>query len=374
MKKYWFLVTGMVILMLLLTACAESGANRSNQSGAEGGFGDPAAALEATNEGAEESIPNTGGDDSDQLITTPTPDLDENDTQANNDTNSDEDQDKDDNDEGKGEDKDKDKDKDEDKGKDDDQNDDNAQDTSESSPGDFAQEEGLLPLSTLNGATVLNRGGQPIGTIDGVVMDENSGQLAFLIFDGLDDKKELELEGQSVAIPMSAFGTEEAIRSEKKEERERDNDRAVLVFDRDESVLKEAPAFDGDDELTGEMDEVQAYWADEGGAIPVTGENVSIRRMSSDDFEKIDVYNREGEQIGVIRDIVVDPSSGSTRYFLLELNDDSAEDGYLLVSPEHFNREGLDENERGFFLEADEVTLNEAPRIDQREDLYQFGK
>jgi sporulation protein YlmC with PRC-barrel domain len=348
MKRQWILFIAILFLTLFLAACSGNTGNQAGQGNPQGGFGQPGAAGEAANDGL---IPETGGENLGRANPNARPDLDENDSRGNDDRY-DDDQDR--------ADRDDDRERDE---RDDDRDDDDSD--------DFRLGANLLPLSALDDARVFNRGGQPIGRIGGVIMDEGSGQVPFLIFHPDDDKR--ELKDQPVAIPLSAFGTEDAIRSDRKEDGERNDGRAVLVFDLDESVLKDAPAFRTDDDLTGEIDELRAYWEDETDVIPVTGQDSRLYRRLDGDFEPIQVYNRDGQQIGEIHELVLERESGGTRYYLLEL-EDADDDGFLLVEPDQFSRFGLEANERGLVLEADAETLDRAPRVSDREDLFRFDR
>jgi sporulation protein YlmC with PRC-barrel domain len=242
----------------------------------------------------------------------------------------------------------------------------------------------LLALSALKDAVVLNRGGQKIGEIEGVVLDEDRTRVLYLVFerDGGSDRL--------TAVPLQAFDTEDAVRaqrdraSERGQERGRGHqtydDRTVLVFDRDENRLQDAPRFSDDDRRIdrSHMEETHRYWGDDSSGVPVTREG-EARWYKFDTLEDYHVYDRDRREIEDVEDVVVDFFTGEIRYLLVEADDiyevfgdDDVHDDdvYLLIPFEYFTREGLDADDRGFILTGDRAALDRANWVHDRQDLY----
>ncbi len=151
----------------------------------------------------------------------------------------------------------------------------------------------------LIGMHVRNPQGQDLGEIKDLVVDTQQGKVryAVLSFGGF-----LDIGDKLFAYPLSAFS--------------RGPGGDVLVLDVDKQKLENAPGFERkrwmDWNDRGYLSRVDRYFAPDGQA-GAANRMVSARRLMGRD-----VHDRTGDDIGEIKDLVVDLDNGSVSYAVLE--------------------------------------------------------
>jgi sporulation protein YlmC with PRC-barrel domain len=160
---------------------------------------------------------------------------------------------------------------------------------------------GMNRASDLIGMDVKNRQNETLGEIKDLVIDLESGQMAYAVLEtdvtGMEDK--------SLPIPPGALtqSTEED----------------TLILDVDQAKLKQAPSIDLKD-LSNESD---MKWETQVNSFYAQGQRANLPQVNTASIAKasdligMDVKNQENETVGEINDLVIDFRSGRISYVIL---------------------------------------------------------
>lgn len=160
---------------------------------------------------------------------------------------------------------------------------------------------GFNRASELIGMDVKNRQNEIIGEIKDLVIDLESGQMAYAVVEtdvsGMEDK--------SLPIPPGALtqSTEEDI----------------LILDVDQAKLKQAPSID----LKGLSNTSDMKWENQVNSFYAQGQRANLPQVNpasiakASDLIGMNVKNEENETVGKIKDLVIDFRSGRISYVLL---------------------------------------------------------
>jgi sporulation protein YlmC with PRC-barrel domain len=185
-----------------------------------------------------------------------------------------------------------------------------------------AQRAEVLRARDFMGWSVTDAAGEKVGTISDLLLDRG-GQVRYLAVKA----------GKSVLVPVSALEWgEEAL---------------VLTRWREEE-LKRLPTFDPDVPITGgyleemEWAHPRFYGREPAPDVPADGSRIVPMRDAKDfkvakdepDIRKWNVFGSDGERVGTVHDMMVDPAAMKIRYVDVDLSDDLyrlKEDRHVLV-------------------------------------------
>ena len=206
-------------------------------------------------------------------------------------------------------------------------------------------------FTELKGMNVENSAGENLGEIEDVVYDQNSGKVRYVAvsfggFLGVGDKL--------FAVPWGAL----------KHENDTVNGKHRIVMNADKKSLENAPGFDtnawpnvADPKWSAEVDK---FYGDAHG-VKADGDPGPGYRLSM--INGLDVQNSQNENLGEIKDSVIDVDQAKVRYFAVSFG------GFLGVGDKLFavpysavkiqtNAEGKDAH---VVMNVDKATLEKAP-------------
>jgi hypothetical protein len=98
------------------------------------------------------------------------------------------------------------------------------------------------------------------------------------------------------------------------------------------------------------------------GALPASSTMSAASLISADKIEGTDVYNRQGEKLGSVDDILIDKSSGRAVYAIMSFG------GFLGMGEKHhplpWATLHYDARMNGYVVDLDKKLLEEAPAYD----------
>jgi len=160
---------------------------------------------------------------------------------------------------------------------------------------------GMNRASDLIGMDVKNRQNETIGEIKDLVIDLESGQMAYAVLEsdvsGMEDK--------SLPIPPGVL-TQSA-------------EENTLILDVDQAKLKQAPSID----LKNLSNASDMNWENQVKSFYAEGQRAGLPQVNTESIAKasdligMDVKNQENETVGEIKDLVIDFRSGRISYVIL---------------------------------------------------------
>jgi sporulation protein YlmC with PRC-barrel domain len=221
----------------------------------------------------------------------------------------------------------------------------------------------LHVVSNLIGYGVENQAGDDLGTVNSLIVDRQ-GQIVYALVDAADD---LEIDGDLVAIPWNSVNL---ARADQNLDDDADSD---LVFDLDQSVLVEAPAFASanDIDLNDDTwdDDLVNYWGSQVSGLPNTGADAAINLVRLQDVTDYQLLNASGDDIGDVEDMVLDQAGSKIGYVIWAFGG-ILDIGEELI-PVPFERLSWEQdNKDAFVLDvSDAAQVEEAPRITSVDEI-----
>jgi sporulation protein YlmC with PRC-barrel domain len=159
--------------------------------------------------------------------------------------------------------------------------------------------------SHLDGYTVYDQAGRSIGDIESLLIEPGSGVIGYAV---LRANRDFNLERDYLVVQWEAL----QVRQNGDIPAEDGLRRRELVFRHDAGLAASAPSFASGDletfERSGWDQNVGGYWNQHGAGIPVTGEEG--RRLVRIDPGNIDLVDANGDRLGVVEDLVLNPYEG----------------------------------------------------------------
>jgi sporulation protein YlmC with PRC-barrel domain len=228
---------------------------------------------------------------------------------------------------------------------------------------DTADTTDLNVVSNLIGYDVENQNGDDLGTIDSLIADRQ-GRLVYAILEAADD---LEIDGEMIAVPWNSFNL---ARADQNLDDDVDSD---LVFNQDQNVLTEAPAFaSGDDFDVNDVawdDDLVNYWGSRVSGLPNTGADAETSLVRLRDVTDYQLLNADGEDIGDVEDMILD-TAGKQIAYVIWASGGILDIGEELI-PVPFEKASWErDNDDAFVLNiSDAEQVQDAPRLDSIDEI-----
>lgn len=162
-----------------------------------------------------------------------------------------------------------------------------------------------MRASNLIGMTVKNAQGETLGKIDDLIVDVNNERIYYAV---LASGGVMGMGGKNFAYPVSIFRA--------------GADKDTLALNVDKERLERAPGFDKDkspnwgDEKNAYRAEVDRYFGPTVAAKPMPNQ----RLVRASTLMDKDVNDRQGADVGKIKDMVVSLGTGQVRYIVLDVD------------------------------------------------------
>lgn len=251
----------------------------------------------------------------------------------------------------------------------------------------------LNRVSNLIGHQVTGPAGEDLGSIDSLIVDSQSGQIAYALVQAGDA---LEIEDEFVAIPWSEL---DLMDEPVAEEGVADDDGATampgddttatetvtdtsgiaapgetqITYSGDLATVQESPGMTADDLGEGDIlaagfdSELSSYWANEVASLPQTGaDETAVGMIRLRDVTDKQLTNAEGDDLGDIEDMIIDRANNAISWVIigsggfLDIGEELIPVPFemLRIQPEQDNA-----NESEFILNASDADLENAPRF-----------
>jgi sporulation protein YlmC with PRC-barrel domain len=206
---------------------------------------------------------------------------------------------------------------------------------------------GMNRASELIGMDVKNGQNESIGEIKDLVIDLESGQMAYAVMEtdivGMEDK--------SLPIPPGAL-TQSA-------------EEDTLILDLDQAKLKQAPSID----LKNLSNDSDMKWETQVNSFYAQGQRANLPQVNTASIAKasdllgMDVKNQENETVAEIKDLVIDFRSGRISYVLLSAGGFFGM-GKKLLPVDSKTLAQVDAQKETMVLDIDKENIKEAASLD----------
>ena len=225
------------------------------------------------------------------------------------------------------------------------------------------ESEASVFFSKLVGSPVQNEQGETLGEIVDLTYDEVTGQVIYGIL-GQEGGQNAQPEEGLVAIPWGTLGTEDPMEGEEFQQPE------SYTFNLDPALIDDAPRISQADLDEGNVEvwseEVYPYWSQAGDDVLVAGvtETTLMHRLA--EIKNFEVINGDTKQSHDVLDVVLDLFSGNLLYFVVDSSGlMEGQQGPVLI-PYDFLEYGVMENgDAGYVFNVDEEMLKELPRLEE---------
>jgi sporulation protein YlmC with PRC-barrel domain len=239
-------------------------------------------------------------------------------------------------------------------------------------------------LSELLDYRVVDAQGEELGSVDDYILNTCEAHIIYMV---LDAGQALETDGDLVIIPFEVVTLGGGVI---------DVDNQTIVMGMDTAQFDGAPAIDEKPEMTTTEweDDVRTHW---GGVITLSNlttecrvpvqvetegsqgtERQAITRIAyASDFLQAQVFDGHGEQIGEVEEVILEPESGWMEFTAINPGGRLQMGQELIPAPMGAlnirHPEDTDLDELSLVLLVEREVLENAPRVDSRDDLVGDG-